>query len=111
MKDLGLMHCYLGLEVWQGPDEVYLGQGKYVIKMLKRFDMMDCKPMTTLMITNLKRLRSFESSPMDTSRYSQLIGSLMYLVNTLPNICFAINILSQFQVEPKHDHWIVVKHI
>ena len=37
MKDLGLMHYYLGLEVWQGPDKVYLGQGKYVIKLLKRF--------------------------------------------------------------------------
>ena len=51
MKDLGLMHYYLGLEVWQGCDEIYLGQGKYVIKMLQSFDMMDCKPMTTPMIT------------------------------------------------------------
>ena len=41
MKDLGLMHYYLGLEVWKGPDEIYLGQGKYVIDMLKRFYMMD----------------------------------------------------------------------
>ena len=42
MKDLGLMHYYVGLEIWQGPDEIYLGQGKYVLKMLKKFDMMDC---------------------------------------------------------------------
>lgn len=54
MKDLGLMHYYLELEVWKGPDEIYLGQVKYVIKMLKRFDMIDYKPMTTPMITNLK---------------------------------------------------------
>lgn len=81
MKDLGLMDYYLGLEGLQGPDEIYLGQGKYVIKMLKKFDMMDCKPLATLMITNLKRLRSFESSPVDPTRYKQLIGSLMYLVN------------------------------
>jgi len=74
MKDLGLMHYYLGLEVWQGPNEVYLGQGKHVIEILKKFDMMDCEPMTTPMITNLKRLRSSESSPMDPSRYRQLIG-------------------------------------
>eukprot|EP00253_Pinus_taeda_P023216 PITA_23216 len=111
MKDLVLMHYYLRLEVWQGPKEVYLGQGKYMIKMLKRFDMMDCKPMTTPMITNLKRLRSSESSPMDPFKYRQLIGSLMYLVNTQPNICFAVNVLSQFQVEPKHDHWVAAKHI
>jgi len=82
IKNLGLMHYYLGLEVWQGIHEVYLGQGKYVIKMLKRFDMMDCKPMTKPMITNLKRLRSSKYSPVDLSKYRQLVGSLMYLVNT-----------------------------
>eukprot|EP00253_Pinus_taeda_P036133 PITA_36133 len=111
MKDLGLMHYYLGLEVWQGPNEIYLDQGKYVIEMLKRFDMIDCKPMTTPMITNLKRLKSHKSSPMDPTRYRQLIGSLMYFVNTRPDICFAMNVLSEFQVEPKHDHWIAAKHI
>ena len=42
-----MMHCYLGLEVLQGPNEVYLGQGKYVIEILKSFDIMDYKPMTT----------------------------------------------------------------
>ena len=111
MKDLGLMHYYLGLEVWQGPNEVYLGQGKYMIEILKRFDMMDYKPMTTPMITNLKRLGNPESSPVDPSKYRQLIGSLMYLVNTRADICFAVNVLSQFQVEPKHDHWVAAKHI
>ena len=67
-----------------------------MIKMLKIFDMMDCKPMTTLMITNLRRLRSSESSLVDLTRYRQLIGSLMYLVNTRPDICFSLNVLSQF---------------
>jgi len=105
MKDLGLMHYYLGLEVWQGPDEIYLHQGKYVIEMLKRFDMMDCKSMTIPMITNLKMLRSSKSSLVDLISCRQLIGSLLYLVNTQRYICFAVNIPSQFQVEPKHDHW------
>jgi len=82
MKDLGLMHYYLGLEIWQGVNEIYLGQGKYVIEILKKFDMMESKPMTTSMMTNLKTLRSSESSPADPSRYRQIVGSLMYLVNT-----------------------------
>lgn len=94
MKDCGLMHYYLILEVLQGPNEIYLVQGKYVIEMLKRFDMMECKPMTTLMITNLTRLRSSESSRVDLTRYRKLIGSLMYLVNTQSNICFAVNVIS-----------------
>lgn len=111
MKDLGIMHYYLGLEVWQNPGEIYLGQGKYVIKMLQRFGMMDCKPIMTPMITNLNRLKSSESSLVDPTCYKQLIGSLMYLVNTKQDICFAVNVLSQFQMETKHDHQIAAKHI
>jgi len=67
--------------------------------------------MTTPMITNLKKLRDSDSSLVDPTSYCQLVGSLMYLVNTRPDICFAVNILSQFQLEPRHDHWIAAKHI
>jgi hypothetical protein len=67
--------------------------------------------MATPMVTDLKKLRDSDSNPVDSSMYWQLIGSLMYLVNTWPNICFAVNTLSQLQVEPRHEHWIVAKHI
>lgn len=56
MKDLGMMHYFLGLEVWQNPNEIVLSQGKYTVEVLKRFGMMDCKFMTTSMTTNLKLL-------------------------------------------------------
>ena len=42
MKDLGLMHQFLGLEVWQRPGEIFLSQGKYIVKLLERFSMVDC---------------------------------------------------------------------
>lgn len=58
MKDLGILDYYLGIEVWQELREIYLGQGKYVIKIIQKFGMMDCKPIMTPMITNLKKLRS-----------------------------------------------------
>lgn len=82
MRDLGLTHYYSGLEVMQGSIEIYLGQGKYVIEMLKTIDIVDCKPMTTPMITNLTRLKSPDSSTVDPTRYRQLVGYLMYLVNS-----------------------------
>jgi hypothetical protein len=104
MKDLGLMHYYLGLEVWQKHGEIFLGQGKYVVKILQKFGMMDCKSMATPMVTNLKKLRDFDSNLVDSSLYRQFIGSLMYLVNTRPDICFVVNPLSQFQVEPRYEH-------
>lgn len=56
MKDLDLMHYFLGLEVWQRPNEIILSQGKYIIDILKRFGMLDCKPMFTPMETNLTKL-------------------------------------------------------
>ena len=111
MKDLGLMHYYLGLEVLQKPREIYLGQGKYIIELMQKFGMMDFKPMTTPMITNLKKLKSSDSSLVDPTSYRNLVSSLMYLVNMRSDICFSVKILSKFQLEPRHDHWIAVKHI
>jgi hypothetical protein len=71
MKDLGPMHYFLGLEVWQSPEEIFLNQGKYVVEILKRFDMMDCKAMSTPMETNLKLLADTSSEIVDVTLYRQ----------------------------------------
>jgi hypothetical protein len=73
--------------------------------------MEDCKPMATPMITNLKKVTTSDSELVDPTLYKQLIGSLMYLVNTRPDICFAVNTLSQFMVEPRQEHWVATKHV
>ena len=56
MKDLGIMHYFLGMEVWQNADGISFRQGKYAVNILKRFWMMECKAMTTPMASNLKLL-------------------------------------------------------
>jgi hypothetical protein len=101
MKDLGLMHYFLGLEVWQRSNEIFLSQGKYIVEILQRFRMMDCKSMTTPMTINLKLLSDEFSDLVDPMMYRQLIGSLMYVVNTRLDICFAMNTLNQHMVEPR----------
>ena len=53
IKDLGMMHYFLSIEVWQSADGTSLGQGKYVVEILKRFRMMDCKAMATPMASNV----------------------------------------------------------
>ena len=111
MKDLGLMHYFLGLEVWQRPEGIFLNQGKYVVEILKIFDMLDCKAMATPMDTNLKLLSNKSSESVDVTLYRQIIGSLMYLTNTKPDICFAMNILSQYLVEPRCVHLVAAKHV
>jgi hypothetical protein len=111
MKDLGLMHYFLGLEVWQSPEKIFLNQGKYAVEILKRFDMLECKAMNTPMETKLKLLVDTSSELVDATLYRQIIGSLMYLTNTRPDICFVVNTLSQYLVEPRHVHLVAAKHV
>eukprot|EP00253_Pinus_taeda_P023629 PITA_23629 len=111
MKEIGLMHYFLGLEVWQEEGHFFLGQGKYILDILSRFHMEDCRPMSTPMITNWKKLHASDSKLVDPTLYRQLIGSLMYLVNTRLDICFAVNTMSQFMCEPRKVHWVAAKHI
>ena len=54
IKDLGLMHYFLGLEVWQSLEGIFLNQGKYAVEILKIFNMLECKSMSTPMDSNLK---------------------------------------------------------
>jgi hypothetical protein len=111
MKDIGLRHYFMGLEVWQRSDNIFLIQGKYIFESLQRFRMMDDKSMTTPMTINLKLLSDKSSYLVDPTMYRQLIGSLMYLVNTRLDICFALNTLSQHNVEPRQVHWMETKHM
>jgi hypothetical protein len=102
-KDLGMMHYFLGIEVWQRDDEIFLSQGKYKFEILKKFRMADCKPMATPMVMNLKKLSetSSNSSEIDPHLYRQLIGSLMYTINTRPDICYAVSVLSHFMSQSR----------
>jgi hypothetical protein len=94
MTYIGLMNYFLGLEVWQEPRHIFLGQRKYAFDIMRRFQMDDCRPMTTPMITNWKKLHASDSQLVDSTLYHQLISSLMYLVNTRSGICFLVNTLS-----------------
>jgi len=113
MKYLGLMHYFLGLEVWQKHSDIFLSQGEYVVKLLEIFGMTECKSMVTLMEMNFKKLCRNVVGPdlENSSQYRQLIGALMFLVNTCTNICYAVNTLSRFMTEPCHTYWIAAKHI
>ena len=104
IKYLGWMHYFLGLEVWKMRKDIFIGQGKYTIDILKIFRMLDCKSIATLMDANLKKLKdcASDSNLVDPTMYRQLIGSLMYLTNTRPDICFAVNALSQIMCKPRH---------
>ena len=75
-----------------------MNQGKYALEILKIFDMFDCKSMATPMDTNLKLLSDESSELVDMTQYRHIIGSLMYLTNTRPDICFDVNTLSHLNL-------------
>jgi hypothetical protein len=113
MKDLDMMHFFLGLEVWQRTNEVFLSRGKYTVEILKKFGILNLKPVAAPMVTNMKKrcVSTFDFEKIDPTLYKQLIGSLMYLVNTRPNIFYVVSTLSQFMSHPRQTHRIVVKHV
>ena len=98
-----MMYYFLSMEVWQNADGISLGQGKYALEILKKFRMMDWKAMTTPMASNMKLLRDASSEMIDAMMYHQMICSLIYLMNTRPDICFAVNTW-------RHVHLMVAKH-
>ena len=73
--------------------------------------MLDCKSMSTPMDTNLNLLSDETSELVDMIHYRQIIGSLMYLTNTRPYICFVVNTLSQYLFKPRCVHLIVANHV
>ena len=100
MKDVGLMHYFLWLEVWKGDWELFVSQGKYANEILRWFHMEKCKPMQTPLAGNWRKEDATSGEVVTANVYWQLVGSLMYLVNTRPNLCFVVNQLSQAMVRP-----------
>ncbi len=77
-----------------------------MVKILERFNMVDCKLVTTPMELDFKKLSDSAAGPVlrNATEYRQLNRALMFLVNSHPDISFAVNTLSQHMVEPHHSH-------
>ena len=99
------------MEVWQSVDGIYLRKGKYAVEILKRFIMFDYMAIVTPTTSYLNLMSDASSESVDAMMYRQMIGSLMYLTNTRPKICFVVNTLIQFLTNPIHVHLIVSKHV
>ena len=80
--------------MWYKLNDIFLDQGNYVLEILKRFEMMDCKPMHTLMVGSMKLLSDTSADIIDATMYGQMNCLLMYLTIMRQDICFAVNTLS-----------------
>jgi hypothetical protein len=111
MKDLGPLHYFLGLEIWQRDGEIFVSQGKYAREILGKFHMEGFKPMDTPLLGNWRKEYATSGEVVDAIVYQQLVGSLMYLVNMRPNIFYAVNQLIQVMVKPTKLFWKEGKHV
>ena len=105
MKDLGVLKYFLGLEVARNHEGFYLCQRKYALEIIGETKMLDDKPHEFPMEQNHKL--ALASGPLlkDPESYRRLVGRLIYLSVTRPDLAYSVHILSQFMQEPRHEHW------
>jgi hypothetical protein len=111
MSNLGLLHYYLGIEVKQQNGGLVLTQAAYAKKILKKAGMIDCNSCKAPMEPRLKLSKESSSPLVDATFCRSLVGSLRYLVNTMPYIAFVVGYVSRFMQELHSDHHAAVKHI
>lgn len=111
LKDLGSAYYFLGIEISRFGSGFHLCQSKYILDILKKFNMVDCAPIPTPMVTGRQFTKSDGILLDDPTSYRQAIGSLQYLTNTRPDIAFSVNKLSQFLSCPTDVHFQGAKRI
>ncbi|GKB06044.1 putative ribonuclease H-like domain-containing protein, partial [Tanacetum coccineum] len=111
MSSMGELTFFLGLQVKQKADGIFISQDKYVAEILKKFDFVNVKTASTPIETQKPLVKDEEASDVDVHLYRSMIGSLMYLTASRPDIMFAVCACSRFQVTPKTSHLSAVKRI
>ncbi|GJS19036.1 putative ribonuclease H-like domain-containing protein [Tanacetum coccineum] len=111
MSSMGELTFFLGLQVKQKPNGIFISQDKYVDEVLKKFDFANVKTASTPIETQKPLVKDEEASDVDVHLYRSMIGSLMYVTASRPDIMFAVCACSRFQVTPKTSHLTAVKRI
>ncbi|PNX83829.1 beta-galactosidase [Trifolium pratense] len=111
MKDLGFLKYFLGIEVSRSKKGIFLSQRKYALDLLQETGMSACQPATSPMEEGLKLHNITDQVSCDKGRYQRLVGKLMYLAHTRPDLAYALSIVSQFMHNPCEQHMNAVMHI
>ncbi|GJX55393.1 putative ribonuclease H-like domain-containing protein [Tanacetum coccineum] len=111
MSSMGELTFFLGLQVKQKKDGIFISQDKYVDEILKKFGFTEVKTASTPMETQKPLLKDEDGEEVDVHMYRSMIGSLMYLTSSRPDIMFAVCACARYQVNPKVSHLHAVKRI
>ncbi|CAL9029011.1 unnamed protein product, partial [Prunus brigantina] len=111
MKDLGGLKYFLGIEVARSQQGIFLSQRKYVLDLLNETGMLGCKPADTPIVQNHNLEILPDQVPTNKDRYQRLVGRLIYLSHTRPDIAYAVSVVSQFMHSPSEIHMEAVMRI
>ncbi|GKF20231.1 putative ribonuclease H-like domain-containing protein [Tanacetum coccineum] len=101
MSSIGELTFFLGLQVKQKNDGIFISQDKYVAEILKKFEFTEVKTTSTPMETQKPLLKDEDGEEVDVHLYRSMIGSSMYLTSSRPDIMFAVCACARYQVNPK----------
>ncbi|CAL2228767.1 unnamed protein product [Prunus armeniaca] len=104
MKNLGGLKYFLGIKVARSQQSLVLCQRKYALDLLTETGILDCKPVDTLIVQNHHLFEYPDQVPTNKERYQRLVGRLIYLSHTRPDIAYAVKVVSQFMHSPSEDH-------
>jgi hypothetical protein len=111
MSMMAELQYFLGLQIKQVKDGTFMHQTKYTKDMLRKFQMQDVKPMSTPIGSTATLDADEDGEPVDQREYRSMIGSLLYLTATRPDIQFSVCLCARFQASPRTSHLQAVKRI
>ena len=111
IKDLGNLKFFLGIEVARSNQGIFISQRKYVLDLLQETGMLGSKACDTPIEANQKLGDDPDGAVVDKGRYQRLVGKLIYLSHTRPDIAFAVSVVSQFMHAPRQSHYDAVLRI
>jgi hypothetical protein len=111
MSMIGELTYFLGMQVKQTFDGIFISQAKYVKYLVKRFGIDGKSHASTPMSTSAKISTDLTGKQVDPTLYRSIIGSLLYLTASRPDITFSVGVCARFQANPKESHLTVVKRI
>jgi hypothetical protein len=110
VKDLGPLRYFLGIEIARSPKGIVLSQRKYVLDLLAETGMLGCRPYSTP-IDKSHQISAQSGDPVNRETYQRLVGRLIYLCHTRPDISYAVSVVSRYMHDPRTEHMEVVYRI
>ena len=110
-NDLGPIRRYLGVQFDRTPTGLHMHQSEYALSILRLFNMEDCKPSLTPLPEGFTLSKNSDTPPVDPTLYRMLVGKLLFLTKTHPDLTYAVSVVSRFMQNPQDAHLQAAKHI